>query len=337
MPNNLAPTGSTSKLRGAWETTKALGWLAGIMTKELALGIITKAIQSQINTNDAVITLDGEAIGDLKFDIVDSNMINFQAETTDNYIDTNRPVQDHVIKKPIEITLKGRVGRYVNKISENKPHSPIYYRNMNLISSYIPKMPGVNFAVKVRQKINNIAGGGIIGQLINSVTSYAYGLGMNLLNEAWHEALYKFSLNPKEILKPKDTTVTKEHEIFRCLMTLWQLSQEVTVHTYWWKFENMIITNLRPLKEDGDITEFTVTLKQLNKVSSIVTKNVKVAKQPVEGQKSESVNNGTTKGAFTELSDEEAKQILAPKQQISYNALDYNTWGDNGGDFWENV
>lgn len=334
MPSNLAPTGKKSK----HEFLKALGQLAGMFTKEMALNVITKAIQSQIDTNDAVVTLDGEAIGDLKFDIVDSNMINFQAETTDNYIDTNRPVQDHVIKKPIEITLKGRVGRYVNKISENKLHSPIYYRNMNLISAYIPKIPGANFAVKVRQKINNIAGGGIIGQLINSVTSYAYGLGMNLLNEAWHEALYKYNLSIKnDILKPKDTSVTKEHEAFRCLMSLWELSREVEVHTYWWTFKNMIITNLRPLKEDGDITEFTVTLKQLNKVSSIVTKNVKVAKQPVEGQKSESVNNGKTKGAFTELSDEEAKQILAPKQQISYNALDYNTWGDNGGDFWENV
>mgnify|MGYP003308898309 CR=1 FL=1 len=277
--------------------------LAGLFSKQNALTIVNKAIQSQISANDAVVVYDFEAIGDLKFDIVDSNMINFQSETTDNYIDTNRPVQDHIIKKPIEITLKGKVGRYVNRVKENKGHSPIYYRTMNLVTAYIPKIPGVNLAVKFRQKISNIAGDGIIGGLVNSVTSFAYGLGLNLLNEAWHTLISQYGMTPAFILqnmkRSMDVHKDKETPAFEKLYTLWKLGQELTVHTYWWKFDNMIITNLRPVKEDGDITEFTVTLKQLNKVSSIVTKNVKVSKQPVEGQKSETINNGKTTGRFT--------------------------------------
>ena len=182
---------------------------------------------------------------------------------------------------------------------------------MNLITSFIPKIPGVNLFRKVRQQISSVASSNsIINSLVNTGISYSYGLGKEILDRAWHQLLEKYNEQPKEILDKAFTMKQKETEMFLKFYSLWQLSEPLRVTTYWKIFDNMIITNLRTVKEETDITEFIITLKQISTTSSIVKKYEK--KQPTKGQASTTTNNGKTKGQKTDLSSFK----LNPKPEI---------------------
>lgn len=281
---------------------KQLENLAGLFDKETAKNIVTKAYQSMLEVNEAVIEVRDAEFGGFKFHITDSERVNMQAELTDHYVDTNRPVQDHIVWKPIEITLKGKVGEYVHLISEDKQRSLAYYKGMSLVTSFIPKIPGVSVFRKVRQQISKFTSGNeIINRLVNTATSWTYGIGRDLLNTAWHKVIEEMHIQPKEIADKSAKIDNKQTEFFKNMVTLWQAGKPITVVTSWNIYNNMIVTSVVPMREDSaDITEFTITFKQLNTVSSLVTKNEKNQKQPTKGQLSTPVNDGRWRGDMTE-------------------------------------
>ena len=109
----------------------------------------------------------------------------------------------------------------------------------------------------------------------------------------------------KKYVKVEDA----QTDAFLYLEQLWNLSLPITVKTSWKTYENMYITSLKPQRdENADITEFTVTLKQVSKISSIVvnTKD-KITAGNREAQIQDVSNSGTTSGASVELPKEPLK------------------------------
>ena len=295
---------ATTNILTKEEKLSVAGLIAGIYGERLLKQIVAKAFTNYVDVNQASINfIEGAKIGNFKFHITNRESINFESDITDNYIDTNCAIQDHVVKKPITITLTGVVGRYYHDISEDISRDVTYYRNFNLINKFIPTYPiGVNVLRKAKQFVSRATGSsGIVNRIANSFMSYSYGWIRDKLTKVANDYLGIYKKN----VKVEDT----QTDAFLYLEQLWNLSLPITVKTSWKAYENMYITSLKPQRdENADITEFTVTFKQVSKISSIVvnTKD-KITAGNREAQIQDVSNNGKTSGVSVEVPKEKLK------------------------------
>lgn len=224
------------------------------------------------------------------FHIVDREQVEMECDVTDHYIDTNRPVQDHIAWKPVKLTLIGRVGEYFNNVADNKGHSVAYYQVMGNINAYLPKNPQFDMVRKVKSEISRLTiGNDVVNRITNTLTSNTYGILLGMLKQLKFDLITPFEEQVK-LEKAKQTNA------FLQLQGLWQAGLPLTVKTSWRTYEDMIITSVKPLRDgSADITEFSVTLKQLSLTQSL-TMSSKTAKERTANQKAETVNNGKTTG-----------------------------------------
>ena len=86
---------------------------------------------------------------------------------------------------------------------------------------------------------------------------------------------------------------------FLFLEALWKSSAEFSVETTWKRYDNMVITSLQPVRDNNaDITDFTVTFKQIRKTASL-SKRIDVAGR-VNEQMAKQDDKGVDKGKQTE-------------------------------------
>ena len=231
------------------------------------------------------------------FHIVDREQVEMECDITNHYVDTNRPVQDHIAWKPLKITLQGKIGEYFNSIAENMEHSHsvAYYQVMGVINSYLPK--NTDFAVirKLKSAVSRLTGGNkIINTIANTLTSEAYGVLLNAIKQLNYDLITPFQ-EQVQIERANQT------QAYLTLQGLWMAGLPVRVKTSWQEYDNMIITSVKPLRDNNaDITEFTVSFQKLNTTVSLVT-DIKIAKERTAQQKSEPVNNGKTSGVSFDL------------------------------------
>ena len=77
---------------------------------------------------------------------------------------------------------------------------------------------------------------------------------------------------------------------------LWKSKARFTVETTWKRYDNMVITSVKPLRdENADITDFTLTFKQINRAITEVT-NLKGAAGRLSQQLAKSNKKGLDKG-----------------------------------------
>lgn len=265
-------------------------------SKEFAKKVVADLWKQYVDVDTVTVDVMSANIDGFQFHILNREQVEMEAEVTDHYIDTNRPVQDHIAWKPIKITMVGRNGEYFNKLSENKGYSVAYYQAMGVINSYLPKNTNYEMVRKIKSAVSRLSGGsGIFNQIANTLTSNVYGILLNAIKQLKFDLIASFDEN---ILLDGQTN---QQRAFLALEGLWRMGLPVHVTTSWREYNNMLITGVKPLREENaDITEFSVTMKQIQNTQTIVT-NEKISKERTAEQKSEPVDNGKTTGVETEF------------------------------------
>lgn len=232
------------------------------------LGIATTA-------NEALVSFTGTTgIAGFVFDIKNDEEISLESDITDHYTESNNPVQDSIICKPVMVTLRGTVGEWVytppkdesswDKIKGNIKNTT---EKLTIIGSYLP---AINTASQqVFQSLSEIKKGNIVSPLID-VGSAAFDL-YNSINS------------------PKD----RQSHAFMFFEALWQAKQTFTIQTPYRYYTNMAIESIKAVQseETRDNTDFEITFKQIRKVIS----NVPVGE--------------TAKSVFGRLSDQTASFV----------------------------
>lgn len=280
--------------------------LSGKFTKEFAQRLLKDMFKDYISVDQALITnpyetsIGTNAISGYAFHITNREQVTMQADVTDYYIDTNRPVQDHIAWKPVEITLDTLQGEYLHNIADDVSHSPIYYQTMSVVHSFIPKMSDFELVRKAKQAVSRATGGtGVINTIANKLTSVTYGILVNAMQKLRWDLFSTFDdlYDEPEQKEPFE----QQRIMFSYLEWCWSQGLPLQVTTSWRSYENMIITSLKPMRDNNaDITNFTVTLKQVNKTATLVAKSDQKFERNAH-QSSEKVSLGVQKGVVVDV------------------------------------
>lgn len=248
-------------------TTEYLRVLKNRVAMSDNLTDIAKARMTKlINIDEAVVNVLGtRGIAGFKFHLPRREEIQMSSEITDHYTESNTPVQDHIARKPIIITLTGFQGEYF--------YSPTILGKLDsvlssivptqqLITSYLPEFTDSAkqaklFYLKAKETyVQNKQGG-----LKSAVTKTWNDMNFNAV-DLWKTASDAWKLT------------SAQTRAFLYFKYLWESNSLFTVETTWARFDDMAILEVRPLRdENADITDFSIKLKQINRVRTLI-KNV---------------------------------------------------------------
>lgn len=202
--------------------------------------------------NEAIIRVsNAPGISGWVFDVPRGETITLTSEATDHYTEDGSFLSDHIVLKPIQITLSGFVGNLV-------------YR--------VPQKGSVEYAAdQAASKL--LAVNSFLGPLTQGATQKVAAIvsqASYLANQV--NALKKKSSNVVDFFKnglngnkePDPQTVA-----YHDLKALWKSKQIVSLQTYWEFFPTMSIVNITAQHDDltDDYTDISVTLKELRLVN----------------------------------------------------------------------
>ena len=182
-----------------------------------------------------------EGISGFIFDIPDTDSLDLSSDITDHYTESNSFINDHIVRKPIMITLTGFIGELVYRKQSGIAGAAQEISNrLTIVDGYLGELtPGAlqtaQIAVQAAQRA--ISG---INQTIDRTR--------NIVNFFTGEG-------PEE---------TAQEKAYRVLKALWKSSEFVSVQTPWDYFDNMIVKGVS-FRQNGDsksITDISVTLKE---------------------------------------------------------------------------
>lgn len=181
------------------------------------------------------------------FDTRGDEEITLESDITDNYVEDNTSVQDHIGLKPEIITLSGYVGELTNKPAEE----------LKEIRTATPIIEGFNpFAPQ-----------------ITASAQYLLNRTEEIFNV--YKKMDRTVPRLEQMLNrvPVPQEATNQEKVFGKFEELWRLRSTVTVYTPFIVMQNMAIQSVHARQEEGSayISDFTVTFKKIRKVSTIMT------------------------------------------------------------------
>lgn len=213
------------------------------------------------------------------FDTRGDEEITLESDITDNYVENNSSVQDHIGLKPEVITLSGYVGELTNKPAEE----------LKDIRTATPIIEGFNpFAPQI-------------------TTSAQYLL--NRTEEIFnvYKKMDRTIPRLEQMLKrvPVPPEVTNQQKVFGRFEELWRLRTLVTVYTPFIVMKDMAIQSVQARQEEGSayISSFTVTFKKIRKVENLFVYSdaVKQKKAKAAMSMAKKKDKGVRKPQQTEL------------------------------------
>ena len=202
--------------------------------------------------NEALVSFTGTTgIAGFVFDIKEDEEISLESDITDHYTESNNPVQDNIVTKPVKVTLRGSVGELVytppkDESSWDKLKNKVQKttEKLTIIGSYLPAISTASN--QVYQSLSEINKNNIANPLLD-IGSAAFDL-YNSINS------------------PKD----KQSHAFMFFEALWQAKQTFVIQTPYRYYANMAIESIKAVQSSAtrDITDFEITFKQIRTVIS---------------------------------------------------------------------
>lgn len=283
--------------------------LTNEITTQTSVSVPDAALQIQLNEN---------LVRYLFFQTVTDDSVSFQSQITDNWVENNTAIHDHIAISPVIITMRGLVGELVYtseqaqldyekalanaNLINSKDNVLAQFGNLNFndtdgkltaVSAYFPEVSNVTqraqnmwdlheASQRKARRIANILTGQANNNLAAKMDSYS-GLSSNARQ-------------------------TKLKEIGEALKDYWINRKSFIANTPFGDFDNMYIQSV--LLHQGNenfIGEIDITLKQLNFTQTLTTKADKevLAKYNAYAQANEQ-NYGKAQGntsVLKELSD----------------------------------
>lgn len=255
-----------------------------INKKQLAILMLKKGVEA----GKAVVNiLSTTGIAGFKFHIPETEIIRFENDITDHFVDTNTTVQDHIAQKPITITLTGLVGDYFYSNNKLEDLMALVVPTMVLVKEFLPEIRNATSFLKLK-KYNAQTTIGADGQIVSGTNADKYNFNaMDLFS--LFQSLYKLK-----------SAQTRAFLFFECM---WKSRVLFSVETTWKRYDNMVIQSLQPKRDkNADITEFSITFKQIS-FAQTLTESAEDYKNRVEQQQAEKVNKGVEKGEFISISN----------------------------------
>ena len=285
--------------------------MANILTDE-----ITK--QSSVTVPQAALELQlGEnTFRYLFFHTVTDDTINFQSNITDNWVENNTAIQDHIAISPVTITMRGLIGEqvYSSKQAEDEYKSALMQANsvnargkaiarfgdiyelkdnskLTAISAYFPEVSNITQTAQnmwdrheaSRKKAERIAGiftGQANNNLAVKMNDYS-GLNSNL-------------------------TESKLKQICEEIKDYWINRKSFVAQTPFGTFDNMYIQSVSLHQgNENFIGDVSITLKQLRFAQTLTTKaDEEVLAKYNAYARAQIENNGKAQGNVSILKDE---------------------------------
>lgn len=245
-------------------------------------------LKETVNIGEAIINILGNTgIAGFKFHIPEEEQIRLQSDITDHYTDKNRPIQDHIARKPVRITLRGLCGEYFYSVNRLEDTIAKVVPTLSLVKQFLPKISeSMKQGLIKKHEIVNVTDKN--GEYSNGVLV----VGVEKKKYKWEfNGTDIFSLF-QEIYKLKSAQ-TRAYFFFEAL---WMSQATFSVETSWKRFNNMVIESVTPHRRDNaDNTEFTIVVKQLDfaETRTDTVENVVARMKEMLGK---TVNKGVDKG-----------------------------------------
>lgn len=259
--------------------------------------------KENININEAIVNVLGNTgIAGFKFNVPMREQIEMQSEVTDHYTDINRPIEDHIALKPITITLNGLHGEYFYSVNKIEDALSMVIPTLSLVKQFMPSISAQTMKAKMRYQEN----------LKTTIEAYTFNMGgfadwdgkftakdKNLIKKTTFQNTLMDELNDIDLFQTMQDIYklrSSQTRAFLFFEALWKSKARFTVETTWKRYDNMVITSVKPIRdENADITDFTLTFKQINRAITEVT-NIKGAAGRLSQQLAKTNQKGTDKG-----------------------------------------
>ena len=196
------------------------------------------------------------------FSIVEEDTLNLQAQVTDNYIENNTAIQDHIAISPVTITMRGYIGEV-----EFKP--PVSFTNFLVTGKYDKYEPADKYDTFITEKLSPIVG---LLPPVDNITQLAKNAVQNA--ETSFNRYKRIYNQLKGLAKKsqKQVSETVQEYAARNLKDLWENRKLVEVVTPYGVYNNMAIQSIT-LSQGNTTTmsELSVTLKQINYATTYTT------------------------------------------------------------------
>lgn len=200
----------------------------------------SKAFLDQV-LNVVVSPQNAEGISGWIFDIKTNEDVTLSADVTDHYTENNSFINDHVVIKPIELSLSG----YIGELVYTKP------QGIDAIINVI-----ANSLTAVTAFAGEYSDG--LAQAINQLI--VTNLSLNAINQNINRAE-----NMLAAFDGEDIQTIKQRNAYKELKSMMFSKQLVTVQTPWDYFENFLIKGVSFTQAEDSISysDITITLKEI--------------------------------------------------------------------------
>lgn len=182
-----------------------------------------------------------KGVGGFLFDVPDRESISLSSDITDHFTEDNSFINDHIVRKPITITLAGFTGELVFEKAEGVAGAIQGLQNrLSTVPAYAPEWTDGSL------------------QIIQNAVSRAQA-AVSAINQTLDRVQNVVGLFDGE--GPEDT---RQQKAYQELFALWQSQDLVTVQTPWAYFDSMVIAGM-VLSQDGaskEISDISVSLKE---------------------------------------------------------------------------
>lgn len=195
------------------------------------------------------------------FSIVEEDSLNLQSQITDNYIENNTAVQDHIALSPVVITLRGYVGEV-----EFKPPTVFTNYLTDKINNYTSNTLGITVSDKLGALSALLPPVDNVNQMARNAVQYVES-SFNRYKRIYNQLM---SLSKKG---QKQVTESVQQYVAKNLKEMWENRTLVEVVTPYGLYKNMAIQSIT-LTQGNTTTqsELSVSLKQLNFAETQTTK-----------------------------------------------------------------
>lgn len=259
----------------------------------------TTTLQGGVSENAVILT--DNNIGHW-FSTIVEDTLNLQSQITDNYIENNTAIQDHIAISPLTVTLRGYVGEV-----EFRP--PVSFSNFLVTGKYDEYASTDKYDPVIAEKLSPLAA---LLPPVDNVTQMAKNAAQYVETSFnRYKRIYK-QLNSLGKKGQKQATESVQQYTAQRLKEMWENRTLVEVISPYGFYENMAIQSISFIQ--GNTTtqsELSVTLKQINYATTRTTKpNDKVMAIYNACQRTEEANHGKAQGVEVNRDSVLSKMML---------------------------
>ena len=237
------------------------------------------------------------------FDIIQEHSVSIQNQITDNYIENNTAIQDHIAKSPLVISLRGLSGELVYKPPTKALDFLYNTANTFLQSKYTDERVATDKLTAIPALLPPVDN---VTQMAKNAVQYV---------EASVNRYVKIVKNFTSSLDRE----THIEQIYNRFMRLRASDTLLRVETPYKTFDNMVIQSLTLRQgNENHITDIELTLKQINYATTYTTKpDTSVMAKYNAMQRTEEANHGKAQGVNVNRDSILSKWILPADVPVS--------------------